>query len=210
MGHSPEPYRSTPIFIIAFIFYDTLNTCMSIPSQIFQWNFFVAPCVSFLISRPVVLRVARVCGDILLMVGVSRSGLAAVLQTFVGGALWEAPHRPRPPAPAHDGLPECHRSWRTALVCREKPRWPLQTHRTSASHFRPLHGGHEDSYRRLHAGGGPCSQRQKSEWPAARVHAQMMMTNSNKLVHEDGGFFSAGQDEGIHWKKKSAWKLTVN
>lgn len=134
------------------------------------------------------------------MVGISRAGLAAVLQTFTGGALRAAPHRPRPPAPAYDGLPERHRSWRTTLVCREKPRRPLQTHRTSTFHFRPLHRGHEDSYRRLHAGSGPCSPGQKSEWAATGIHAQMM--NANKLVHEEGGFFSAGWDERIHWKKK--------
>lgn len=148
-------------------------------------------------SRAVVLRMARVCGDLFLMVGVTCSGLAPVLQTCAGGALRAAPHRSRPPAPAHDGLPERHGSWKTALVCREEPRWSLQTHRISTSHLRPLHGRHEDSYRRLHAGGGPCSQGQKSEWPATGIHAQVM--NANKLVHELGGFLSAGRDGGKLW-----------
>lgn len=165
----------------------------------------LAPCdISFLISHPVVLRVARVCRDVLLMVGIPRSGLATVLQMFAGGALRAAPHRPRSPAPAPDGLPERHRTRGTAPVCREKQGRPLQTRGISASRLRPLHGGHEDSYRWLHAGGGPCSQIQKSEWPLAGIHAQMM--TANKPVHEDGGFLSAGRDNGDTLKKKKKTK----
>lgn len=157
--------------------------------------------MSFITLLPVILRVARVCGDILLMVGISRSGLATVLQTFAGGALWAAPQRPYPSAPAHHGIPKCQRSWGTSILCREKPRRPFQTNRISTSHFRPVHRGHEDSYRRLRTWGGPCSQGQKSEWPASGVHTPMM----NARVVE---FFP--QDKmGGNINQKSAWELRL-